>query len=212
MKNIKFLLILIASAIAFTSCNDTETYSDQKKKERSAINSWIAKQKVKVISEKEFINNNYKTDLSQNEFVLFNNTGVYMQIIREGCGEKLKDGETTTVLCRFSERNLLTDTIQLSNEVLDFSSAVDKMTVKNTSGTFTASFIAGSSVMYSIYQTASVPAGWLVPLSYINVGRPANQGDEIAKVRIIVPHTQGHSFASSGVYPCLYDITYQRGR
>lgn len=202
----------MAASLVLASCNDTETYSDQKKKERSAINNWIAKQKIDVISESEFIANNYKTDVSKNEFVLFNTTGVYMQIIREGCGEKLKDGETATILCRFTERNLLTDSLQLSNEVLDFAATVDKMTVKNTSGTFTASFISGASVMYAVYQSASVPAGWLVPLTYIKVGRPTNPGDEIAKVRIIVPHTQGHSYASSGVYPCLYDITYQKGR
>ncbi len=156
MKNIKILFILMAASLVLASCNDTETYSDQKKKERSAINNWIAKQKIDVISESEFIANNYKTDVSKNEFVLFNTTGVYMQIIREGCGEKLKDGETATILCRFTERNLLTDSLQLSNEVLDFAATVDKMTVKNTSGTFTASFISGASVMYAVYQSASV--------------------------------------------------------
>ena len=66
--------------------------------------------------------------------------------------------------------------------------------------------------MYRIYQSASVPAGWLVPLTYINLGRPINEGDEIAKVRLIVPHTQGQAYASQNVYPCLYDITYERGR
>ena len=212
MKNLKIVFILLITAITFASCNDSETYSDQKKKERSAINSWIAKQKIEVISEKEFIGQNYTTDISKNEYVLFNNTGVYMQIIREGCGEKLQDGETATILCRFTERNLLTDSLQLSNDVLDFSASVDKMTVKNTSGTFTASFIPGASVMYSFYQSASVPAGWLVPLTYIKVGRQSKPSDEIAKVKLIVPHTQGHQYASSGVYPCLYEITYQKGR
>jgi len=51
-----------------------------------------------------------------------------------------------------------------------------------------------------------------VPLTYINLGRPINEGDEIAKVRLIVPHTQGQAYASQNVYPCLYDITYERGR
>lgn len=198
--------------MAFTACSNDETYADQKKKERNAINSYISKEKIKVISEDEFYAQDSTTDVSQNEFVLFESTGVYMQIVRKGCGEKLKDGENSAVLCRFTERNLLTDSLQLSNDVISYASLVDKMNVTRSSGTYTASFVAGSSVMYSAYGSTSVPKGWLVPLAYVNLGRPASDNDQIAKVRIIVPHTQGQQYATQSVYPCLYDITYQRGR
>ena len=57
----------------------------------------------------------------------------------------------------------------------------------------------------------SVPSGWLVPLSYINLGRPQNPTDEIAKVKLIVPHSQGQSYATQSVYPCYYIITYEKG-
>lgn len=211
MGKIKFILFALAAIFTLMSCDDTESYADQKKKERAAINSYITKNKIKVISESEFFEQDTTTDVSKNEYVLFDNTGVYMQIIREGCGEKLKDGETATVLCRFTEWNLLTDSLQLTNDILGLASQVDKMSVKNTSGTFKASFVAGSSVMYSVYGTTSVPSGWLVPLTYIKLGRPSNPDEEIAKVKLIVPHTQGHQYATSGVYPCLYEITYQRG-
>lgn len=211
MGKIKFALLAFAALFTLMACDDTESYADKKKKERSAIRSYIAKENIKVISEKEFHAQDSTTDVSKNEYVLFETTGVYMQIIREGCGEKLKDGETATILCRFSERNLLTDSLQLTNDILGLAAQVDKMSVKNTSGTFRASFIEGASVMYSIYGSASVPAGWLAPLTYIKIGRPAKPGEEIAKVKLIVPHTQGHQYASSGVYPCLYEITYQRG-
>lgn len=211
MGKIKFILFAFAAIFTLMSCDDTESYADQKKKERAAINSYITNNKIKVISENEFFAQDTTTDVSKNEYVLFDNTGVYMQIIREGCGEKLKDGETATVLCRFSEWNLLTDSLQLTNDILGLAAQVDKMSVKNTSGTFKASFIKGSSVMYSVYGTASVPSGWLVPLTYIKLGRPSNPDEEIAKVKLIVPHTQGQQYATSGVYPCLYEITYQRG-
>ena len=205
MGKIKLALLACAALFTLMSCDDTESYADQKKKERSAIRSYIAK-------EKEFHAQDSTTDVSKNEYVLFETTGVYMQIIREGCGEKLKDGETATVICRFKEWNLLTDSLQLANNIENSSlNFPDLMSVKNTSGTFKASFIQGSSVMYSIYGSGSVPAGWLAPLSYIKIGRPAKPGEEIAKVKLIVPHTQGHQYASSGVYPCLYEITYQRG-
>lgn len=210
-KGYIFLLLPVLLAV-FASCDDTETYAEQKNRERSAINKYIAEEGIKVISEQTFITNGYKTDVPKNEFVLFENTGVYMQIIREGCGEKLKDGETATVLCRFDEYNLLTDSLILSNRTLTYSSQVDKMTVKNTSGTFRGSFVQGSSLMYVRYQSAAVPSGWLVPLTYIKLGRPVTADDEIARVKLIVPHTQGQQYAAESVYPCLYDITYERGR
>ena len=56
----------------------------------------------------------------------------------------------------------------------------------------------------------SVPSGWLVPFNYINVGRPRTADDEISKVKLIVPHTQGHTIASSYVYPYYYEITFER--
>ena len=144
------LLLALVGAVVFTSCSDSETYADQKKKERSAINSYIAKNGIKVISEDEFFKDSL-TDTTKNEFVLFESSGVYMQIIRKGCGEKIKDGENATVLCRFTERNLMTDSLQLSNDIISYASLVDKMNVKRNSGTFTASFDASSSVMYSVY-------------------------------------------------------------
>ena len=211
MRKLSMLLLALVGAVVFTSCSDSETYADQKKKERSAINSYIAKNGIKVISEDEFFKDSL-TDTTKNEFVLFESSGVYMQIIRKGCGEQIKDGENATVLCRFTERNLMTDSLQLSNDIISYASLVDKMNVKRNSGTFTASFDASSSVMYSVYRSTSVPSGWLVPLAYIKLGRPASENDQIAKVRIIVPHTQGQQYAVQGVYPCLYDITYERGR
>lgn len=212
MRNLALAFIALFAAVTVISCDDTETYAEQKDRERAAISRFIADSAINVITETQFAEQGYKTDLSKNQFVLLKNSGVYMQIVREGCGEKIKDGETTTVLCRFSERNILTDSLQLTNDVLSFSSIVDKMTVTNTSGTFTASFIKNQSVMAMFYGSTSVPSGWLVPFTYIKVGRQKNADEEIAKVNLIVPHTQGHQYASSGVYPCYYTITYERGR
>ena len=211
MKKLTAIIIVLTGIILFAACDHHETYADQKKRERSAIAEFISKKAITTISESQFKEQDYTTDISKNEFVLFPNTGVYMQIVKKGTGEKIKDGETVTVLCRFSERNLLTDTLQLTNNSLYYSALVDKMSVTNTSGSFTASFDSGSSVMYRAYSTTSVPAGWLVPFTYINLDR-FKEGSEIAQVNLIVPHTQGHQNASSGVYPCYYELTYERGR
>lgn len=213
MKNLKLLICAMLAVMAFASCSDSETYADQKKKERSAINRYIANQHVKVISEDQFKAQNCTTDTTQNEFVLFESTGVYMQIQRLGCGEKLKDGETANILCRFNEYNLLqSDSALQCTNIYQYNWCNDKMTVKNTSGTFTGVFSTESCVMYLTYGSTAVPSGWLVPLSYVNLGRFTSEDAELAKVRLIVPHTEGQSNASQSVYPCLYEITYERGR
>jgi len=212
MKKLFFAVIASLALFSAVSCDDTETYAEQKDKERAAINKFINDSSINVISEEQFKAQDCTTDVSKNEFVLFNNSGVYMQIVRKGCGNYMKNDETAIVLCRFTETNLLTDSLQLTNDILTYSSIVDKMTVKMSGGTFTGSFISGESVMASAYSSTSVPSGWLVPLKYIKLGRPTNENEEIAKVKIIVPHTQGHQYASSGVYPCYYILTYERGR
>lgn len=215
MKKLTYVLLLMLGVTTFVACNDDETYADQKKRERSAISKYIADSAVKVITEEEFAARGYQTDVKKNEFVLFESSGVYMQIVRQGTGEKIKDGETVTVLCRFTERNMQGDSIEASNILAAaYALWVDKLSVTNNSGTFTGSFVDGQSTLRNAHGLTSTaaPQGWLVPLPFINVGRPASEGDEVAKVRIIVPHDVGHANATAGVIPYLYDITYERGR
>ncbi|MBR1462992.1 MAG: DUF4827 domain-containing protein [Prevotella sp.] len=211
MKKSVIALFSIVAFICMMSCNDYETYAEQKEKENNAISKFLKDSSVTVISEAQFKDHGFKTDVSKNEYVFFSQTGVYLQIVREGCGSILKSGETATVLCRFWERNLLTDSIQLTNDVLAYNYRPDKMSVTRSSDTFVASYIDGESLMAGTYSSVSVPSGWLVPLLYVKIGRWEKEGDEIAKVKLIVPHTQGHSYASSGVYPCHYTITYEKG-
>lgn len=208
MKKLLCALAVCLAALFLTACRDTETYADQKNKERAAIKSFLETQGIKVISETDFKRDTL-TDVSKKEFVLFENTGIYMQIVRRGCGEMIKNGETVNVLCRFNEYNLLADSLRLTNNILYYSSIPDKMTVTNTLGTFTGTFING--VMMSAYNATAVPAGWLVPLSYIKVGRMLKEDDQVARVNIIVPHSQGTSTAMSSVVPCYYELTYERG-
>lgn len=213
MKKLTYLVLLFAGMMAFAACSDDVTYADQVKQERSAINKYIADSAVNVISESEFWAQDSTTDVSKNQFVLFESSGLYMQIVRKGAGRKLADGESATVLCRYTERNLMTDSIQLSNTISPYYYRyVEAMNVTNNSGTFEGSFDANTSLMNIFYGTTTVPSGWLAALPYVNLGRYANEGDEIAKVRIIVPHDLGQQYAIQAVYPCLYDITFQRGR
>lgn len=211
----RILFILIAAAAVFASCNDYETYGDKKEKERNAIAKFISDSSIVVISEDQFNRQGQTTDLARNEYVKFDKNGVYMQIVRQGCGTKLQDGEKTRLICRFSEYNLLEDTITLcnnNNELYYYGKSLvkmpDIMQISRTGSSFTASFLSG--IMYSAYESAAVPSGWLVPLSYVNVGRPQSADEEYSMVRLIVPHSQGHVTASSNVIPYFYEITFQR--
>ena len=206
MKKLAYILILIA--VVLVSCNDYETYGDKKEKERNAISKFIADSSFTIISEEEFVKNGYKTNLDRREFVKLDKSGVYMQIVRPGCGETIKDGESLTLDCRYTEYDILNDSTMTYNTTVSFASMPDRITVKRTGSTFTASFLSGC--MVSAYSSTTVPAGWLVPLTYIKVGRPQSMDDECAKVRLIVPHTQGHAIASSYVTPYFYTLTLQR--
>lgn len=211
MSVVGFLALLL-SASFLSSCSDDVTYADQVKRERSAISAYIADSAVTVISEDQFRDQNYTTDVTKNEFVLFQSSGLYMQIVRKGAGSPIAQGETARVDCRFTERNLLTDSIQATNTTSYSQKYLEVMNVTNNSGTFQGSFESATSLMYRLYGSTSIPSGWLAALPYVNIGRYVNAGDEVAKVRLIVPHDLGQTYAMQSVYPCLYDITFQRGK
>lgn len=220
-------LLAVLAGLFIMSCSDDETYAEQKERERDVISAFLARDikimssdgelvadvgRINVISENQFYAQGSQTYTEQNQYVLFGGTGVYMQIVREGAGKKLESGETKQVICRYVEFNIMYDSIQSRSDVMYWDTRPDIMDVTNTYGTFTASFntkINKGGAMYSYYGSTSVPAGWLVPFSYIKIGRQVKEEEGIAKVRLIVPHTQGQADASSRVYPCFYELTYQ---
>ena len=237
MKKILYILTLAVVGITMYSCTDDyETYEEKRDYERSAISRFIDNptqgeikgKKINVISEEEFLKDTI-TDLSKNEFVHFSN-GVYMQIVRRGCGNILKNGESATMICRFKEYNLNTPVDTLVNDAPQKDQQnYEKIDVLNNSDTFIASWCKKEDktgyhgTMPNAYYTTDrngyivsrteVPQGWCVPLSYIKLGRPTNENEEIAKVRLIVPHDMGHLIASSSdnIYAYYYEITYERG-
>jgi len=206
MKRLFIALTTLCCLAIFVACDNYETYGEKKEKERDAISEFISDSSIVVISEETFHAHGDVTDTAKNEFVYLNNSGVYMQIVHKGCGSPIRDGERTTLIMRFYERCIMDDT-QIGNDASPYQP--DYMVVERTGNTFTASFTTDG-LMYSTYSSASVPTGLITPLSYINVGRPRSADDQISKVRLIVPHTQGHTVASSYVYPYYYEISLQR--
>ena len=231
MKNFLFAMIAFEAVLSFAACNDSETYKDKRDRELDSISSFLRKENIKVISEDEFTrrwNDNQRltdTAKNNNEWVLFNSNGIYMQVIDQGCGDYIKKGETADVLVRFDEYNLSyaaemsNKCLTLSNKVPAYSYYIDKMSVTNTSGTFTGSFVDPKASLMAITYNSSysglsstVPSGWLIPFSWVKIGRPKTDDDRIAHVRLLVPHSYGTTSASGSVQACVYDMTLQRGR
>lgn len=238
MKKVNILRgCLLGGAMALVlfllcNCSKDETYADQKKKERKAVAAFVQRDslllsrssgdyllrsgRIKVISQAVFEAQDSMTDVSRNEYVLFKNSGVYMQIVRKGNGQKLRNQESAKLIVRYWEYNILGDSLMSTNIAPYYNPVPEYIDVKNHYGTFTASFdtktYPGGGAMYHAYKSTAVPNGWLVPLSYIALGRQNGSDAEIAKVRLIVPHTEGTTFASEVVSPMFYEITYQRMR
>ena len=128
-----WLLLLGCCLFTLTSCEEEQTYAEQKKAEYRAINSFIQKgvtvldeelgdtilhvDPINWISEEKFYAQDSTTDLSRNEYVRFNSTGIYMQIVRRGTGEKLNlEDDTVRMLCRYKEFNISGDSLQSRND------------------------------------------------------------------------------------------------
>lgn len=198
MRKYFFVAAMTMIATLWCSCDDVETYAEMKEKEKAHIEDFISEQGIKVITKAEFEKDTI-TDVEKNEFVLFEDKGVYMQIVRRGEGKMMEDGDRTVFMARYLEQNIETgDTISAN-----LYASPDYFTCKREGDSFTASFTQG--YMLNVYGSSAVPSGWLVPFSYITPGRPNDKG---AKVRLIVPHGQGTTTASQYVYPTYYEITY----
>lgn len=207
MRKTVFSLLALLVALTFIACDDYETYGEKKEKERDAIAAYIADNNIKVIDEATFTAQGETTSVDNNEYVYLEKSGVYMQIVRRGAGEKLEENKQVNIICRFVEYNINEGYNQLANMYTSY--YPDKFTVQRIGSTITASFTQG--MMQSAYGN-SVPEGWLVPLLYINIGRQTTADEEISRVNLIVPHSKGQMYAQQSVYACHYTITYQRER
>ena len=194
MKKLHLIYYIAASvAVLLTaaSCKKDMTYAEMKEKERDAISRFISRDvTIRDHDGNELIHVGRINTISEEQFKA--------------------QGETTNV-----ERNeyVMFGTVQSSNETLYYNTTPDIIDIANAYGTFTASFNTsnGGGAMYRRYGSTSVPAGWLIPFTYVRLGRQISD-EQIAKVRIIVPHSQGQSDASSNVYPCFYQISFQETR
>ena len=203
-------MIALGWGLAFQSCNNGVTYAELKESEREAIQRFIELNDVKVIDEDQFAEQDSTTNLANNEYVLFKESGVYMQVVERGNGEVLENGRHE-ILVRYVEEQIVedgnTDTMSF-NTMGNDSQHPDVFMLTKDKNSMSASF-TGSGSMSNTHGSAYVPTGWLIPLNYLKVGREISGR---SKVRLIVPHSEGTSSASNQVFPCYYEIIYQLSR
>ena len=211
MKKLVILLMMVFGlGLAFQSCNNGKTYAELKEDEREAIQRFIELNNIKVIDEDQFIEQDSMTNVAANEYVLFVESGVYMQVVERGNGEMLEDGRHE-ILARYMEQQIVedgtTDTLSL-NTIQNLYPHPDEFILTKSGNSLSASF-SNNGAMYSTHSSAYVPSGWLLPLNYLKVGREISGR---SKVKLILPHSEGTATASSQVFPCYYEITYQLSR
>ncbi|MCE2616204.1 MAG: DUF4827 domain-containing protein [Phocaeicola sp.] len=210
MNKLKIAFLLVAAVIvgqAFTACRHTKTYAERKKDEREAINRFIDKNNITVISEEDYCAHDTMTDVLKNEFVLFKESGIYMQVINRGGKEYLKDGRHE-IIFRFNMSRIYENgTDSLWNTNLQGTPDPDVMTVTKSGTTYSGTFSRGE--LMNAWGESAVPTGLLSPFKYLKVGRLMG---ERGKVRLIVPHSESFMQIKRYVYPCYFEITYQLGR
>jgi hypothetical protein len=181
-----------------------------KEDEREAIQRFIEKNEIKVIDEDQFAEQDSMTNVAANEYVLFEESGVYMQVVERGNGELLEDGRHE-LLVRYVEERIvedgMADTLSL-NTIANMYPYPDEFILTKDKNSMSASF-STSGAMSEAHSSAYVPSGWLLPLNYLKVGREISGR---SKIKLILPHSQGTATASGQVFPCYYEITYQLSR
>ena len=190
------LMIAFGLGLYLQSCDNGKTYAEMKEEEREAIKRFIELNDIKVIDEDQFEEQDSVTRVSENEYVFFDESGVYMQIIERGKGEMLEDGRHE-MLVRYVETQIAEDgtidTISL-NTMANLYAHPDVFMLTKQKNSLSASF-SGNGAMSNTH--------------YLKVGREISAR---SKIKLIVPHSEGTSTASQQVVPCFYEITYQLSR
>lgn len=210
MKKLGILLALVFGlGFAFQACDNHKTYAELKEEEREAIQRFIEVRNIKVIDEDQFEEQDSTTNVDLNEYVLFEESGVYLQVIERGGGELMEDGRHD-VLVRYEEEQITedgtTDTLSL-NTWTNYYPHPDEFIVTKSGDSYSGTFSTGA--MYNTHGSTSVPSAWMLVLDYVKPGRKLS---DRSWIRMIVPHSEGTMSASQKVFPTYYEIKYQLAR
>lgn len=214
------MIMAVVATLFFNNCDDSKTYAELKEDEEKAIKKYIKENDITVISEETFYSQDTMT--YDNEYVLLEESGVYMHIVEKGPGDGILGEGNYEMLSRFIEIAIedreddelfsLGDTLLANMKVVNTSYLThpEEYTLTISDGYYYGTF-SGYSLMYTYYTSTSVPTGWLVPLLYLHPKR-TQSSEAVARCYLICPHSEGSYYASSYVYPVWYEITYNMGK
>lgn len=109
-----FILITFGVLITFNACSKKDTYADKLKKERKAINRFIAQNGISVFNE---LSKDKPIVFDENAYFKDPNTGVYFHIIDYGTGDPIKERDEISL--RYDTVNVFligNDTIMKGND------------------------------------------------------------------------------------------------
>lgn len=181
-KLIGGIVAILILAVLFPSCDDTESYADKLKKEKKNIENFLAENKIELIYE-------YPEEgkFEENQFFYDKSTGIYIQVVDTGNGNRAKSsGTLTEVNVRYGKTRILPDTTIYTNigaygdQPLNF--------VYGMTNTYID--VSSSSNGYYFKSPALV-----APLKYV--------GEE-GIVKILIPFSQGSYFQQYSAYSPIY--------
>ena len=216
MKKLVFLFLsLLTAGSLFQACDNSKTYAEMLEDEKNAVNKFIKDNDIRVISEDQFKEKGYQTDLNRNEYVAFSSNGVYMQIVDKGelvvpeQPAAIDSFSTNDYICtRYVEMDMMTGDTTCFNVPLEkwmdapdyYEHPLTFRYEQNVSTAYGKIVVEGFGYDYlwtSMGYGTAIPSGWLLALPYIYNN---------AHVRLIVPSKMGHTTAQQYVNPYFYDI------
>lgn len=188
-KGLGLICFIIGLCATFAACSNSETYADKLKSERKSISRLINEKNIIVL-------NSYPASgvFKENEYFRDPITGVYINVIDSGNGNRASIAKRSEVNVRFKDAITfgLSSPDTLSNNIpgyqpLSFVYGITATYTASTQGTFEYRFLS---------------PGIVAPLEYVG---------ENAKVRLIVPFASGSTLQLAAFTPLYYtELQYTR--
>lgn len=188
-KVLGLICFIIGLCVAFAACSSSETYADKLKNERKNISRFINEHNIVVL-------NQYPASgvFEENEYFRDPLTGVYINVIDSGNGNRVSVSKRSEVNVRFDGAMTLP-----TNE--------SDTTTNNLPGSQPISFTYGITATYSNSNVGSfdyyyLSTGITAPLQYVG---------ENARVRLIVPFASGSNYQLAAFRAMYYtQLQYTR--
>lgn len=188
-KVLGLICFIIGLCVVFAACSSSETYADKLKNERKNISRFINEHNIVVL-------NQYPASgvFKENEYFRDPLTGVYINVIDSGNGNRASSSKRSEVNVRFWDAMTLptADSDTISN---------------NVAGLQPISLTYGIVATYSSSNTSSLDyyylsTGITAPLQYVG---------ENARVRLIVPFATGSTYQLAAFKAMYYtQLQYTR--